>query len=61
MSPLGPVILTPRCDLATMPVDGCWELHLTGDPIIALRNFDSIRYWAGQITMPVDLIVSGSE
>ncbi len=33
--------------------DGKWRLHLTPAPEVALRDFESTRYWKGEATAPV--------
>jgi hypothetical protein len=33
--------------------DGQWSLRLRSDPELALRDFESTRYWAGDVTVPL--------
>lgn len=38
---------------------GTWSLRLTGDPVVALRDFDAKRYWDGQVTVPINVAPKG--
>lgn len=51
--PVGNVGSLQRVTTGPIPSDGCWEINLRGDPVVALRNFDGSRYWKGEITMPL--------
>jgi hypothetical protein len=35
--------------------DGKWRLRIKSDPEIALRDFESTRYWKGDITAPLQV------
>lgn len=55
-------LVVPLCDYAPIdpitphrinPKEGRYRLRLTPNPRMALRRFESDRYWAGQIEVPV--------
>jgi hypothetical protein len=33
--------------------DGKWQLRITSDPIMALRDFESTQYWKGEVVAPL--------
>jgi hypothetical protein len=34
-------------------MDGKWQLRITSDPIMALRDFESTKYWKGEVIAPL--------
>lgn len=38
-------------------LEGNWTIHIKGDGATALRDFEATKYWAGEITLPLKVIV----
>jgi len=45
------IVIPPIDDSAMLPSVGNWELILTGDPVIAIREPHATRYWRGEVAL----------
>lgn len=42
-----------QATLTSLRIDGKWCLHVKSDPVMALRDFQSNRYWLGDVIVPL--------